>query len=188
MCYHCTKTSNSDGLMLSHLRRWHRSKELKVRVQILDATSGIKCYQTKIFPISISQLDQYDVISINFKEGKIIKRNKYKPTHSATKFKDHCAKDVGDLLREATSLIPDVLAALGKEDNARQEDFVQVLRSIHAGMLSQNISLMLHLDVGHRMGLNKPTSMRYAQETKRFWLAFRKLGRGKMSRFMTGMR
>ena len=73
----------------------------------------------KKIPISISQLDKYDVISINFQEGKIIKRNKYKPTHSATKLKDHCAKDVGDLLREATSLIPDVLAALGKEDNAR---------------------------------------------------------------------
>ena len=143
--------------MLSHVRRWHRSKQLKVRVRMLNDSTGLLYYQTKNFPIIISDLDKYNIISADFQDGKITKRKKQ--SNSGTKIKPQ--KDAGDLLGEATALIPDVLAALGEGQDGRQEDFVQVLRSIHDGKMSNNLSLMLLLDVGNKFKQKHPKCMRY---------------------------
>ena len=106
----------------------------------------------KKISIRIQDLDNYDIISANFQEGKLIKRKKKHSTTTKTKN----SQETGDLLSEATALIPDVLAALGEEEAQRQEDFVQVLRSIHAGTMSNSMGGLQKRGSGMKVISNVP--------------------------------
>ena len=70
----------------------------------------------------------------------------------------------------------------------RAENFVEVLRSIKKGNMKDNIHFQMLLDVGRRIKQKNPRGIRYSEKTKKFWLAFSKLGKGKMIHFMAGGR
>ena len=79
MCRYCSKTSNSDTLMFLHIKKWHKDKPIAARARFLNAVSGLMCYQTKTLcsrtgPIYIRDLDDYNVIDIDFQSGKLCKK------------------------------------------------------------------------------------------------------------------
>ena len=189
MCFYCTKTSHSDGLMLSHLRRWHGKKAFTVRIRTLDEKTGVLGYKSKHFrdrsnrPIILNDLVNYHINYVDLQQGQMKKSRRVLQTKSPKKKSTH-SQDTP--FEEAANLIPEVIKVLEEEERA--EDFVAVLRKIHKRELNDNVALQLLLDIGQKLRQQNPKRIRYTDRTKKFWLAFSKLGKGKMRRFMAGGR
>ena len=84
--------------------------------------------------------------------------------------------------------IPHVLKSLEKDGENRESDLVAVHTKIYDGDMSSDLALMLILDGGRRMRVKHPNVMRYTGQSRRWWLAYSKLGRGTMHRLASGCR
>ena len=191
VCRYCTKSTNNGMLMMQHLRRWHRNEPLAARIRLLDSRTGIMGYQTKMFcdskgTIITSELDaKYDIISIDFRKGDLQKQKRAVRVCHSPKQKKMNYKDSFEECKDSLHIIID---QLDKQEAGRGADFITVLQKIKNGEMSDQLSLLLLLDVGKRMRIKSNKQMRYSEGSKRFWWAFSKLGRGRMRNLVGGGR
>ena len=89
-------------------------------------------------------------------------------------------------LNNVSKLLPAVLDRVTEIN--RLEFFQGLLKSIEEGILQNNITFHLMLDIGRCYSLDSISFMRYEQASMDFWITFAKIFKGKEINFLRGYR